>query len=48
MNILNIYPVSKLIDFFVKFFRLNDDQKKYPSVSSYKSTEDEYESWLGV
>ncbi len=48
MNILNFYPVSKLIEFFVKLFHLNSDQKKYTSISRYKSKEEEYESWLGV
>ncbi len=48
MNILNFYPVNKLIEFFVKLFHLNETPKKYPTVSRFKSKEDEYESWLGV
>jgi len=48
MNIKNIYPMSKIIDFFVKILHIKDDSKRLPTASGYKSKEEEYESWLGV
>ena len=48
MNIKKIYPMSKIIDFFVKILHLKDETKRLSSATGYKSKEEEYESWLGV
>jgi hypothetical protein len=48
MNFKIIYPVSKLVEFFVKLLHIKEEPKTLSSVSGYKSKEEEYESWLGV
>ncbi len=48
MNIKNIYPMSKIIEFFVKLLHIKEETKRLSSASGYKSKEEEYESWLGV
>lgn len=47
MNFKIIYPVSKLVEFFVKLLHIKEDTETTIS-TSYKSKEEEYESWLGV
>ncbi len=48
MNINKIYPMSKIIEFFVKLFHLKDGAKKLSSAARFKTKEEEYETWLGV
>jgi len=48
MNFKIIYPVSKLVEFFVKLLHIKEDTKTLSSLNSYKTKEEEYESWLGV
>ena len=48
MNIKNYYPMSKIIEFFVKLLHLKENVKHLSSIKGYKTKEEEYESWLGV
>ena len=40
--------MSKIFEFFVKLLHFKGDTKRLPSLPTYKTKEEEYESWLGV